>query len=151
MSANICNMMLTCFLPKIDNSHSQQIPNNSSTRLQRDLPHILLLKLHKLLVPTRINLHSSSHHGDISPPILIDDGYCSDSLLFVYGFIRYAVQFVAGGFVLEAFMIALMSKFHTHTHTHPKTNLKPKNWRFVDVSPFPRGYFQVPVVSFRGL
>ena len=25
-----------------------------------------------------------------------------------------------------------------------KTNIEPKNWRFVDVSPFPRGYFQVP-------
>ena len=28
--------------------------------------------------------------------------------------------------------------------TPPKTNMEPKNWWFVDVSPFPRGYFQVP-------
>ena len=29
-------------------------------------------------------------------------------------------------------------------NTPPKTNIEPKNWWFVDVSPFPRGYFQVP-------
>ena len=28
--------------------------------------------------------------------------------------------------------------------TPPKTNMEPKNCLFVDVSPFPRGYFQVP-------
>ena len=28
--------------------------------------------------------------------------------------------------------------------------MEPKNWWFVDVSPFPRGYFQVPAVSFQG-
>ncbi len=26
----------------------------------------------------------------------------------------------------------------------PKTNMEPNNWWFVDVSPLPRGYFQVP-------
>ena len=30
------------------------------------------------------------------------------------------------------------------TVTPPKTNMEPKDWWFVDVSPFPRGYFQVP-------
>ena len=29
-------------------------------------------------------------------------------------------------------------------NTPPKTNMEPKNWWFVDVSPFPMGYFQVP-------
>ena len=28
--------------------------------------------------------------------------------------------------------------------TPPKTNIEPTNWWCVDVSPFPRGYFQVP-------
>ena len=28
--------------------------------------------------------------------------------------------------------------------TPPKTNMEPKKWWFVDVSPFPRGYVQVP-------
>ena len=28
--------------------------------------------------------------------------------------------------------------------TPPKTNMEPKNWWFVNVSPLPRGYFQVP-------
>ena len=28
--------------------------------------------------------------------------------------------------------------------TPPKTNMEAKNWWFVDVSPFPRGHFQVP-------
>ncbi len=28
--------------------------------------------------------------------------------------------------------------------------MEPKNWWFVNVSPFPRGYFQVPAVCFRG-
>ena len=28
--------------------------------------------------------------------------------------------------------------------TPPKTNMEPKNWWFVDVSPFPRRFFQVP-------
>ena len=30
----------------------------------------------------------------------------------------------------------------------PKTNMEPQNWWFVDVSPFPRGYFQVPWLVF---
>ena len=29
-------------------------------------------------------------------------------------------------------------------HTPPKTNIEPENWWFVDVSPFPTAYFQVP-------
>ena len=28
--------------------------------------------------------------------------------------------------------------------TPPKTHIEPTNWWCVDVSPFPRGYFQVP-------
>ena len=31
-----------------------------------------------------------------------------------------------------------------YTKTPPKFNMEPKNWWFVDVSPYPRGYFQVP-------
>ena len=34
--------------------------------------------------------------------------------------------------------------------TPPKTNIDPKNWWFVDVSPFPRRYFLIPAVSFSG-
>ena len=30
------------------------------------------------------------------------------------------------------------------SNTPPKTNMEPQNWSFVDVSPFPRGYVQVP-------
>ena len=33
-------------------------------------------------------------------------------------------------------------------NTPPKANMEPNTWWFVDVSPFPRGYFQVPAVSF---
>ena len=35
-------------------------------------------------------------------------------------------------------------KFLNFRDTPPKTNIEPKNWWFVDVSPFTKGYFQVP-------
>ena len=31
------------------------------------------------------------------------------------------------------------------------TTMEAKNWWFVDVSPFPRGYVQVPAFSFQGI
>ena len=32
----------------------------------------------------------------------------------------------------------------------PKTNMEPKNWWFVDVSPFPKGLFSGSMLVFRG-
>ena len=44
----------------------------------------------------------------------------------------------------------LQRRWFSNWDTPPKTNMEPKKWWFVDVSPFARGYFQVPAVSFRG-
>ena len=35
--------------------------------------------------------------------------------------------------------------------TPPKINMEPKNWWFVDVSPFPRGYFPGSMLVFGGV
>ena len=35
------------------------------------------------------------------------------------------------------------------TYTPPETNMERKHWCFVDVSPFPRGFLQVPCLSSR--
>ena len=51
---------------------------------------------------------------------------------------------------LEEFQGIQLSHWVVVSNTPPKTNMEPKNWWFVDVSPFPRGYFQVPAVCFQG-